>query len=496
MFFEKLLYLVMENSLKKYLILGLGLSVFLLLIIFQPIENHLANSMAASASLMAILWISEAVPLAATSLLPLVIFPFLGIMDAKTVSAQFINSTIFLFLGGFLIAASIEKNGLHKRIALNIIKLFGGSIKAILIGFIVSCWLMSMFITNTATTIMMLPIGLSVINSLENKFSKKELRNFAIALMLGIAYSSTLGGISTLVGTVPNLVFKGIYESTFPESNPISFASWMAYGVPLSLFMIIILILLFNYLFKIPKNISLNSNFIKSEIEVLGKISKAEKIVAIIVAITSFLWIFRKDFALGDFVLPGWSSFLPENINIDDSTVAIFMASLLFILPANEKGEKLLTNLEIKKLPWDILLLFGGGFALAKGFQITGLSEIIGSKFQSLEGVDPYFMSFIICVVIIFLTELTSNTATVNTFLPILASVAVTINIDPIILMLPATVSASFAFMLPVATPPNAIVFSSGKFDIKDMAKAGLWLNLISAIVIPLSFYLLGRYIF
>lgn len=486
----------MASNRKDLISLIAGILIFLLFLIFQPIENQLANSMAASAILMAILWISEAIPLAATSLLPLVIFPFLGIMDAKSVSSQFINSTIFLFLGGFLIAASIEKSGLHKRISLNIIKLFGGSVKAILIGFIISCWLMSMFITNTATTIMMLPIGLSVINSLEDKFSKKEIKMFAIALMLGIAYSSTLGGISTLVGTVPNLVFKGIYESTFPEAAQINFASWMAYGVPLSLIMILILILLFNSIFKIPKEISLEKGFISSELSKLGKMTKAEKIVGVVVATTSLLWIFRKDISINSFTLSGWSSFLPENVSIDDSTVAIFMASLLFILQSNDPNKKLLSNLEIKKLPWDILLLFGGGFALAKGFQTTGLSELIGSYFAGFDGVNPYIISFLVCLVVIFLTELTSNTATVNTFLPILASISVSLNIDPIILMLPATIAASFAFMLPVATPPNAIIFSSGKLEIKDMVRAGLWLNLISAIIIPASYYFLGRFIF
>jgi sodium-dependent dicarboxylate transporter 2/3/5 len=474
----------------------LGILVFVLISYFAPLGHTQENSMLAIALLMAIFWMLEAIPLAATSLLPLILFPLYGISDSANVSNLYINKTIFLFLGGFLIAQAIEKNGLHKRIALNIINLFGGSVQSILVGFIVSCWLLSMFITNTATTIMMLPIGLSVISALEDKFGSKQTRNFAIALMLAIAYSSTLGGISTLVGTVPNLVFKGIYEDTFPNNQTIDFANWMAYGFPLSLIMIVILIFLFKFLFKNPSNLSIKKDFIHSELKLLGKISKNELQVLAIVLTTSLLWIFRKDIDLGFINIYGWSNLLPEFVKIDDSSVAIFMSLILFILP-NEKGKiGLINNEQIKNLPWDILLLFGGGFALAKGFQTTGLSELIGSYFTGFDGVNPYFLSFLVSVVIIFLTELTSNTATVTTFLPILASISIQLDINPLILMLPATLAASFAFMLPVATPPNAIVFSSNKLEIKDMMRAGLWLNLIASVIIPLSFYIIGRFVY
>ncbi|MDC1068617.1 SLC13 family permease [Candidatus Kapabacteria bacterium] len=475
--------------------LFVGVLTFILILLLEPLGNTLANSMGAVASLMAILWIMESIPIAVTSLIPLVLFPILEIANPSDVSNIYINKTIFLFLGGFLIAKAIEKNHLHKRLSLSVIKLFGGSTNSILIGFIISCWLMSMFITNTATTIIMLPIGLSVIYALEDKFEKHHIRNFAIALMLGIAYSSTLGGISTLVGTVPNLVFKGIYETSFPNSEEITFASWMSFGFPLSLLMVIVLILVFKILFKIPQNLKFESNFINNELKKLGKINRSEKLVLLIVFTTTFLWIFRQNINLGFIELNGWSNLLPKSIAIHDSTIAISMSLLLFIIP-NEDGEKLLTNNEIKSLPWDILLLFGGGFALAKGFQISGLSELIGSYFSFLGGINPYVISFLVSLVIIFLTELTSNTATVNTFLPILASISVTLNIDPLILMIPATIAASFAFMLPVATPPNAIIFSSGKLEIRDMMKAGLWLNLISAVLIPLAFYFFGSRVF
>lgn len=484
-----------SKTFSNYTKLAIAILSFLAIVVLQPFGASSENNMAAIAVLMALLWITEAIPLSVTSLLPLLLFPIFEILTPKAVSKEFINSTIFLFLGGFLVAKAIEKNGLHKRIALSVILLFGGSIKSILTGFIVACWLMSMFITNTATTIMMLPIALSVISGLEENFNKEIIKPFSIALLLGIAYSATLGGIATLVGTVPNLVFKGIYEDAFPEAAEISFASWMAYGVPLSLIMVLVLLLLFNLLFRFDKKIKLEKGFIKNQLKALGRITKAEKLVLAIVVITSLLWIFRKSIQIGDFTFPGWSLLLPKNLIIEDSTIAIFMAVLLFLLPSNS-NRRLLTNKEVKNLPWDILLLFGGGFALAKGFQVSGLSELIGSYFSGFKGINPYIFSFLISIVIIFLTELTSNTATVNTFLPILASISITLEINPLILMLPATLAASFAFMLPVATPPNAIIFSSNKLTISQMMKAGLWLNLIASIVIPASFYLLGRYIF
>lgn len=477
----------------------LGIISFLIIFALNPIENQIANAMAACSVLMAIWWITEAVPLAATSFLPLILFPVLGIMDVKQTSSIFINNTIFLFLGGFLIALAIENNGLHKRMALNIIKLLGGDLKGILLGLIISCWLMSMFITNVATTIMMMPIGISIISALEDKFDKDKVRLYAVALLLGIAYSATLGGISTLVGTVPNLAFKSIYEIQFPSAEPISFASWMAFGVPMSGLMIIILWFLFTkILFPIPNELKLNKSLINDNLNQLGKITRDEKVVLIIVVTTSLLWIFRKNIDLGFAKFYGWSNLLPNPNSIDDSTIAIFMSMLLFLIPAkNRTGNKrLIDNNSIKKLPWDVLLLFGGGFALAKGFQTTGLSEIIGNTFVGLKGVDPFFITFLVCLVVIFLTELTSNTAVTYTFLPILASLSVAINVDPLILMLPATISASFAFMLPVATPPNAIIFSAEKIKIGEMAKAGIWLNIISAILIPLMFYGLGRFIF
>jgi len=473
----------------------LGIASFLIILIFKPIEDLGANQMAAVAALMAIWWITEAIPLAATSLIPLLAYPFLEIMNSKEIALQYMNNTIFLFLGGFLLALGMEKWNLHKRISLAIINAIGGGAKGILLGFMISTWLMSMFITNTATTMMMLPIAMAVIFEMEAILDKKEAKNMAIVLMLGIAYSASMGGIATLVGTIPNMAFKSIYEGTFPNSPEITFTHWMSFGLPLSAIMMVVLwLVLTKILFTIPKNMAFDKDVLRKEKRSLGRMSIEEKIISIVMAMTSLLWIFRKDIVFGWGSIPGWSGFVPGAENIDDSTIAIAMSLLLFIIPSSgkkAKSKRLLDKDVIPRIPWDILLLFGGGFALAKGFQTTGLSEIIGNSFTGLAGVHPIFITFAVVLVIIFLTELTSNTATTYTFLPILASISVSLGIDPLTIMIPASIAASFAFMLPVATPPNAIVFGSGKLEISDMVRAGLWINIISAILIPLFFYFL-----
>jgi len=465
------------------------------------VDNHLANAMAGITILMAIWWMTEAVPLSVTSMLPLILFPFFEIHSANETANQYINSTIFLFLGGFLLAQAMERWELHKRISLYIIRFLGGDAIGILRGFFISSWFLSMFITNTATTIMMLPIAIAVIKGLEGKFSDKAINNFSIALLLGIAYSSSIGGIATLVGTVPNIAFKSIFEMSFPNAPEITFAKWMSFGVPMSLvLMIVIWYVLIKFLFKIDKEIQIDKTYISKEIKKLGKISIQETIILYTMVSASLLWIFRVDVDFGFIQIPGWSNVLSDPSLIDDSTVAIGLSIILFIIPATLKNFgtdfRLMTKDTIIKIPWDILLLFGGGFAMAKGFQSTGLSEVIGSSFAGMQNVPPLLIAFIISLVVVFLTEFTSNTATTYTFLPILASIAVAIDINPMILMIPATISASLAFMLPVATPPNAIVFGSGKISIAEMANTGLWLNIIAAVLVPLIFTLIGYYVF
>lgn len=479
--------------------LYVGLFVFLFFLIFEPLNAAKStNNMAGAALLMAIWWMTEALPLAATSLVPLFLFPLLSIEDSKTTSLQYINSTIFLFLGGFILANAMKQWDLHKRISLTIIKKIGGGTKSILAGFMISAWFLSMFLTNTAVTIMMLPIALAVIMELEETVGEEKSRTFSIALMLGLAYSASMGGIATLVGTVPNLAFKTIFEEQYPGGPEISFATWMGFALPISVIMLVLLwFVLTKIVFKFDNNLKVDTNLINDQYNKLGRMTYEQKIVVGVMSTTALLWIFRKNISFGLFTIPGWSTIMPFKEYIDDSTVAIFMSVLLFMIPSKStlNNRRILNSDIINKLPWDILLLFGGGFALAKGFQTTGLSELIGNSIGTLGNVPGYVVAFVVCFIIIFLTELTSNTATVYTFLPILASISAAMKIDPLLLMIPATLSASFAFMLPVATPPNAIVFSSGRLKIADMVRAGIWLNLISAFLLHILFFFIGGYI-
>jgi len=476
----------LQSILNRFGIL-FGLIVFLLfnLLVDFGEQFYSAKVVAATALLMSIYWITEVIPLSVTSLIPLIIFPITGVVSSKDISQSYINSTIFLFMGGFIIAIAMEKWNLHKRIAMVIISKIGGSPSMLILGFMISASFISMWISNTATAVMLLPIGISIIVKLEEEFGKEKLTNFSKALMLAIAYSCSIGGIATIIGTPPNLVFMRIYKISFPNNPQIYFGDWMWFALPIAISMLFIVwILLTKVFFRIDKNIFINKSTTKEEINKLGKISFEEKTVLIVFIITSLLWIFRGELNLGVVKIPGWSSLFPQKDFIDDGTVAIFMGFLLFVLPTNDKEKKILDSSAIRKIPWDIILLFGGGFALAEGFVSSGLSKLIGQQFISFKGMNVIFLIASVSFALTFLTELTSNTATAQITLPILASLAIELNINPLLIMLPATLSASFAFMLPVATPPNAIVFSSNRLKIYDMAKTGLAINFIGIIIV------------
>jgi sodium-dependent dicarboxylate transporter 2/3/5 len=491
------------NKRSKLQITGLVLGPVLFALVWMmnldPAHPEVTR-MAAVAVLMAVLWVTEAIPLAATSLFPVILYPLLGIMKGKTAAGVYFNSTIFLFMGGFLIALAMEKWNLHKRIALFTVKTIGGGPSRIIFGFMLASAFLSMWISNTATAVMMLPIGLSIIMKMEDQFGEETTKSFAIPLLLGIAYASSMGGAATLVGTPPNLVLSRTFEQLFPAAPGISFGTWMLMALPLTVIMIaIIWFLLTQVFYRTPAHIRVDPTVVEKEYKDLGPISPEEKKVLMIFALTAVLWIFRKNLNLGFAVVPGWASMLPFPFLVDDGTVAIAMSMILFFLPVTRKESTSATILDSEvftKLPWGIILLFGGGFALAKGFQLSGLSVFIGNKLQILEGTSPVVMISSICTTLTFLTELTSNTATTQMILPVLSSMAVAMKINPLMLMIPATLSASCAFMMPIATPPNAIVFSSGKIRMFDMVKAGLLINLIGIMVITGIFFALGTTVF
>ncbi len=489
------------NRYSKIQLIGLflGAIVFFLLIIFPLAPTNIkASMMAAVAILMAIWWITEAIPLGATALLPMIFFPLLGIMSGKQAAPEYFNSIIFLFIGGFLIAIAMEKWNLHKRISLIIIKLIGSNPSKLVLGFMLASALLSMFISNTATAIMMLPIGLAIILKIEEKYSPDKSKLLSVPLMLGIAYGASIGGIATLVGTPPNLVFIRIYQMSFPKAPEISFGNWMILAVPISIIMLFITwFLITKIIYKIPKDMEIDRSVINQEYKDLGKMHFEEKVVLIVFISTAILWIFRTDLHFGALIIPGWSKLFGFGKMIDDSTIAIFMAFIFFVVPAKSVNSKtILTASSFKKIPWEIIVLFGGGFALAKGFETSGLSTLLGQEAGSISNIHPILVIFVVSLGIKMLTELTSNTATTQTILPILASISVAMHINPLFLMIPATLSASMAFMLPVATPPNAIVFGSGRIKILEMARTGIIIDLTSVIVVTLLFYFLGDMVF
>ncbi len=474
--------------------------ISLAIILFADLdpENTKVTYTLAIALLMAIWWITEAIPLAATALLPVALFPLLGVVDGKTISAMYFNHLIFLFIGGFLMAFAMERWNLHRRIALKILLFVGISPGRIMLGFMLATSFLSMWMSNTATAMMMVPIALSIIMKLEESLGEVKLGKYSIGLLLGIAYSASIGGIATLVGTPPNLSFARIISIIFPKMPEISFASWLIFALPVTIMLFIAAWLLLYFMYR-PKGSweSVQLNDFKNEYKALGKATIEEKIVFTLFIVLALLWIFRSGFSIESFVIPGWSKLFNNPKYINDGTVAIFIALLLFIIPSKtEKGERLMNWETAKKIPWNIVLLFGGGFALAKGFVESGLSVWFGEQLAGLANIEPILLTFANVSLMSVLTELTSNTATTEMILPILAGLSSAIKINPLLLMVPATLAASLAFMLPVATPPNAIVFGTNRIKIKEMVKTGILLNIIGIVIATLVMYFWGTQVF
>jgi len=420
-------------------------------------------------------------------------------MNGQAVSATYFNNVIFLFMGGFIIALAMQRWNLHRRIALKILLFTGVSPGRILLGFMIATAFLSMWISNTATTMMMIPILLSIISKLEELVGKKNVASYTTGLLLGVAYSASIGGIATLVGTPPNLSFARIFHIYFPDAPEISFAKWFIFALPVS---ITIFAFAWAYLYLVfkPKNTSwqrISKQTFKNQLHSLGAMTFEEKVVLICFFLVAVLWLFRLDINIGTFTLPGWSNIFPESQYISDGTVAIIIAIILFAMPTRDKKQTRIMNWKVaEKLPWNIILLFGGGFALASGFKESGLSSWFGEQLAWVAGYHPLVIIFTLAILMTFLTELTSNTATTEMILPILAGIAVTTQINPLMLMIPATLSGSMAFMLPVATPPNAIVFGTNRLKIAQMARNGIVLNIVGAIIITIMTYWIGSFVF
>ena len=492
---------------KNYFGIILGLILFFCVLYLIPADAMpvKAQRVAAITVLMAVWWITEAIPISVTALIPIVLYPLMKIMKPGDVTSNYGHHLVFLFLGGFIIALTIERWDLHKRIALVIISAIGTNRRRIILGFMIATAFLSMWISNTATTMMMIPIALAVImriSGLSDADSQTEKRdNFALALMLGIAYSASIGGISTLIGTPPNVVFAGMLKSNFPGAPEISFLKWMLFALPFS---IVFLPLAWFYLvfIAVPVRITragVKRSVFREELEKLGPMTGAEKITLAIFIVTGLLWMLRSDIDLGVFKLTGWATLLGFGGFVQDSTVAVFMAIMTFIIPVRGHDGKRVFLMEwsfMKRIPWGILLLFGGGFAMAGGFQESGLTLWLGDQLTDLKFLPLVLLIIIVCAMTTLTTEFASNTAIASTILPILAGLAIALQINPMLLMIPATISASTAFMLPVATPPNAIVFGSGYVRIREMVRVGIAMNIIGLVLVVILMFGLAGYVF
>jgi sodium-dependent dicarboxylate transporter 2/3/5 len=456
-----------------------ALTVFLL----APVPDGLSPAgwtMLGVAVWMAAWWITEAIPIPATALLPIVLFPPLQIMSASSVTQAYGHHLIYLFMGGFMIAVTMERWNLHRRIALHIIQRVGTSPARLVLGFMLATALLSMWISNTATAMLMVTIGLAVLKQLlpEDRHLSSPL---GTALMLGIAYAASIGGVATLIGTPPNAVLAGVLDRNY--GIEVQFGTWMRFALPLS---VVMLLATWFYLTRLAfplRGVECHESTaqISDQLQQLGRISSAEKRTALVFTAVALLWISR-----------GLVNCTPFGL-INDSTIAIGGALLLFVIPAGGGERRALLDWQTAvRIPWDIIILFGGGFSLAAGFSETGLTTWLAEQLRVLEGIPVPLVILGVGLLVIFLTEVTSNTATASMTLPVLGALAQALHLSPLLLMVTATLCSSFAFMLPVATPPNAIVFGSHCIGIRQMARAGLWLNIFGVLLISTFVYLWG----
>lgn len=470
-------------STRKWIGLTTGVLISLIFYFANPFEvDQQARKTLAVAALMISWWIAEALPMPVVALMPLILFPLLKISTLEEAASPYANPVIFLFLGGFMLGLAIEKWNLHKRIALNIVRITGTSGDRIVLGFIMAAGLLSMWLSNTATTMMMFPIALSVIHVMkENHQGEGNLYHFSLTIMLAIAYASNIGGISTIIGTPPNVAYVGYLDRTHPELS-IDFVSWMMICTPLAIILLICLYwVMVKWLF--PSRIRSNAatkELIRAELRSLGPISVAEKRVLVIFSITAFLWITREII-----------NSIQTLFRLDDTIIAVMCAVALFICPSGEKGprseknDSLLEWNDTSKMAWGILLLFGGGIALAGALEKAGLIQQLGQWLAQFAG-NGFILIVLIALVSIFISEVMSNVAQVIVFAPVVTSLANAIGMHPLMLGLPMTLAASCASMLPMGTPPNAIVFASGHIRLNQMTRAGFVMNVIAVLLISL----------
>ncbi len=467
-------------------VLALVVSIFFDL---QP-GNPKVTFMAGIALWMAVWWFTEAVHLAVTALVPFLFMPLLGIAEAKAVAQQYTDSIIFLFLGGFMIAFAIEKWGLHKRIALKVLSVVGSQPRNILLGVMLSTYLISNWISNTATTMMLIGAVLALISELHELMHEGQ-KKLAAALLLGLAFAATIGGMATPVGTPPNMFFFKEYNKAFPQNHDLNFLTWAKIGFPLSLtFLIICYFVLKTYYLKKNVVCNIERNYFKDTYKKLGVMPYEQKVILGIFIACVLLWFTRENIPFENFEIKGWKNLFSNPKYLDDASVAIAAALLLFLIPSKQnKGQAMLLWEDAQKIRYDIILMFGSGFALAYGFDVSGLSDWLASSLTFFKGVPLIVLILGICFIVTIISEFASNIASIQLCIPIMIAIQKDLNVHPLLLMMPATFAASLGFMLPVATAANTIVFGSKKIDIKDMFRIGIILDIAGILLISLFLY-------
>ncbi len=475
----------------------LGWGVFLLLLALPTPAGARPEAMRAAAVtlLMAIWWISEALPISATALVPMAAFPLLGVLDSASTAENYGHNYVLMLLGGFFLAKAIELQHLHRRIALNTLRILGHSRRRIILSFMIATAFLSMWIANVAVTLLMLPIAMALVA--QESETDASPTQFGLALMLSIAYAASIGGTGTLIGTPPNMVFAGMVKSLYKSAPEISFLDWMTLGVPLVLLLLPVTWLYLIRYFRVGGTFAGSHEVIARHLRELGRMSTGEKRVLAVFVFTALGWVFRKKFALGPVVIPGWSDLLGVGEYVHDATVALTATLLLFIIPSgvidgSGENRRLLDWKAAESVPWGVVVIVGGGYAIARSFSETGLAEWIGSEVTFLSGLPTFVVLLAVVFMVTFLTEINSNTATANIFLPVLATMALANGAHPFLFMVPATIACSCAFCLPSGTGTNAVVFASGKVTIPEMAKCGFLLNFISIAVVTLVVYLVA----
>lgn len=467
------------------LLIGLALFILVLLVPGPVGLTVEGQRVAAVAVLMATWWMTEAIPLPATALLPIPLFPLLNVMSTGDATTPYANHLIFLFLGGFLLALAMQRWELHRRIALGVVARVGTEPRRMVLGFMIATAFLSMWISNTATVVMMLPIGIAILSLLDTEAAD----SVGTPLMLGIAYAASIGGVATLIGTPPNAILAAAADELLDRS--IGFVEWMYVGVPVAAVMLLATwLLLVRVLFPPTGDISgvAAGEVIREQQAALGQMSRGERVVGVVFALTAAGWLLRDPKEIGGITIPGIATYMPM---VTDSAIAIAGAIALFIVPVSLKHRTFALNWEwAEKVPWGVLLLFGGGLSLARGFETSGLAAWIGRQVTGFASLPMLGLIAIVSLLFVLLTELTSNTATATMAMPIMAGVAAGAGAEPLALMAAAALASSMAFMLPVATPPNAIVFGSGQVTITQMVRAGIWLNLIAVVLITITIYL------